>query len=204
MGDEQRLIRAAGNVSVGQSVYDVRGSVGSLPMTLYKTLLFSLVAGLMLAACANPGSFVPQQSTITDVRARMGSPTDIRFDQNGNELWEYATGPRGRETYLFRFGKDGKVTAVTQLLTEEQFGKIAPNQTTKAGVRDLLGRPSDEAFVRDGTSWSWHVRTGDRDGRFVVRFRPDGVVLEKAVIHDGGRAGGTGGNGGLLGTTPMK
>lgn len=176
-------------------------------MTLYKTLLSSLAAGLMLAACANPGSFVPQQSTITDVRARMGSPTDIRFDQNGNELWEYAAGPRGRTTYLFRFGKDGKVQAVTQLLTEEQFGKIVPNQTTKAGVRDLLGRPSDEAFLRDGTSWSWRVRIGDRDGRFVVRFRPDGIAADKAIVFDGGGGGGgggSGGNGGLLGTTPMK
>lgn len=174
-------------------------------MTIHKTLLLSLVAGLMLAACANPGSFVPQQSTITDVRARMGSPTDIRFDQNGEELWEYATGSRGRETYLFRFGKDGKVKAVTQLLTEEQLGKIVPNQTTKAGVRDLLGRPSDEAFLRDGTSWSWRARIGDRDGRFVVRFRPDGIAADKAMVYDGGGGGsGSGGNGGLLGTTPMK
>ncbi len=173
-------------------------------MTPHKTLLLSLVAGLMLAACANPGSFVPQQSTITDVRARMGSPTDIRFDQNGAELWEYATGPRGRETYLFRFGKDGKVQAVTQLLTEEQFGKIVPDQTTKAGVRDLLGRPADEAFLRDGTSWSWRVRVGSRDGRFVVRFRPDGVAVDKAVVFDDGRVGGSGGDGGLLGNALMK
>ncbi|MDH3438756.1 MAG: hypothetical protein OEN48_17475, partial [Betaproteobacteria bacterium] len=97
-----------------------------------KTLFFLLLASV-LAGCAAPGSFVPQQSTITDVRARMGSPTDIRFDRDGDELWEYATGPRGTETYLFRFGKNGRVKAVTQLLTEEQFGKIVPTQTTKAG-----------------------------------------------------------------------
>ena len=172
-------------------------------MPTYKTLVLSFVAGL-LAACANPQSFVPQQSTVTEVRARMGSPSDIRFDKNGDELWEYASGPRGTETYLFRFGKDGRVEAVTQLLTQAQFGKIVPNQTTKAGARDLLGRPSNEAFPSDGTTWSWRVRIGSRDGRFVVRFRQDGVAVEKAVIYDDARDGGSGGSGGLLGNTLMK
>lgn len=172
-------------------------------MTMPKMLFLLLLAGV-LAGCAAPGSFVPQQSTITDVRAGMGSPTDIRFDRNGDELWEYATGPKGTETYLFRFGKDGRVKAVTQLLTEEQFGKIVPNQTTKAGARDLLGRPSDESFLRNGTSWSWRVRVGPRDGQFVVRFGLSDVVLDKIVLFDTSRGGGSRDNDGLLGNPIMK
>jgi hypothetical protein len=172
-------------------------------MTMPKTLFFLLLAGA-LAGCAAPGSFTPQQSTITDVRARMGSPTDIRFDRNGDELWEYATGPRGTETYVFRFGKDGRIKAVTQLLTEEQFGKIAPNQTTKAGARDLLGRPSDASFLRNGTSWSWRVRVGARDGHFVVRFGPNDVVLDKIVLFDTSRGGRSQDDGGLLGNPILK
>ncbi|MDH3316501.1 MAG: hypothetical protein OER43_12160 [Gammaproteobacteria bacterium] len=172
-------------------------------MTMRKTLFFLLLASV-LAGCAAPGSFVPQQSTITDVRARMGSPTDIRFDRDGDELWEYATGPRGTETYLFRFGKNGRVKAVTQLLTEEQFGKIVPTQTTKAGARDLLGRPSDESFLQNGTSWSWRVRVGPRDGHFVVRFGPNDVVLDKVVIFDSSRGGGSRDGDGLLGNPLMK
>lgn len=168
-----------------------------------KMLRLWLLVGV-LAGCATPGSFVPNQSTITDVRAGMGSPTDIRFDRNGEELWEYATGPRGSETYLFRFGKDGRVKAVTQLLTEEQFGKIMPNQTTKAGVRDLLGRPSNEIFLREGTSWSWHVRVGDRSGQFVVRFRPDGVVANKNITFGDAPHSASQDNGGLLGNPLMK
>jgi len=172
-------------------------------ITMSKTLfLLLLVVGL--SGCATPGSFTPQQSTILDVRARMGSPTDIRFDRNGDELWEYATGPRGTETYLFRFGKDGRVKAITQLLTEEQFGKIVPKQTTKSIVRDLLGRPSDEAFLRNGTSWSWRVRVGSRDGQFVVRFGPDNVVLEKIVLFDTSRGSGARDNDGLLGNPLIK
>jgi len=172
-------------------------------MTMPKTLLL-LVLAVGVAGCATPASFTPQQSTITDVRARMGSPTDIRFDRNRDELWEYATGPSGTDTYLFRFGKDGHLEAVTQLLTEEQFGKIVPKQTTKAAVRDLLGRPSDESFLRNGTSWSWHVRIGSRDGQFVVRFGPDDIVLDKNVVFDGSRGGGARDDGGLLGNSLMK
>lgn len=171
--------------------------------TMPKTLSLLLLASV-LAGCASPSSFTPQQSTITDVRAGMGSPTDIRFDRNRDELWEYATGPKGTETYLFRFGKDGRVKAVTQLLTEEQFGKIVPKQTTKAGTRDLLGRPSDESFLRNGTSWSWRVRVGARDGYFVVRFSPDNVVLDKIVLFDTSRGGGSRDGDGLLGNPLMK
>lgn len=156
-----------------------------VPMTMTRLLLLSLLAGV-LAACANPGSFVPQQSTITDVRARMGIPTDIRFAQNGEELWEYAAGPSGTETYLFRFGRDGRVEAVTQLLTEERFSKIVPGQTTKAAARDLLGRPSDQVFLDNARSWRWRARVGGRTGYFVVRFGPDGVALDKRTALDGG------------------
>jgi hypothetical protein len=170
---------------------------------MVKTFFLLLLAGL-LVGCAAPGSFAPQQSTITDVRARMGNPTDIRFDRNGDELWEYAGGAGGTETYLFRFGKDGRVTAVTQLLTEDQFGKIVPNRTTKAGARDLLGRPSDESFQRDGTSWSWRVRIGGRDGHFVVRFGRDAVVRDKAVRFGTSPDVGTRDDAGQLVNTRMK
>lgn len=172
-------------------------------VTMSKTLTLLLLA-LGLAGCATPGSFTPQQSTITDVRARMGSPTDIRFARNGDELWEYATGPRGTETYLFRFGKDGRVKAITPLLTETQFEKIIPRQTTKTDVRDLLGQPSGLAFPRDGNTWRWHVRIGEQDGYFVVRFAPDGVVAEKKIVFDTGRVGSTTDDGGLLGNPLLK
>ena len=150
-----------------------------------KSLLLFVLAGA-LAACAAPGSFVPGKNTVTQVRATVGTPTDIRFARNGDELWEYAKGPSGTETYLFRFGRDGQLKAVTQLLTEEQFGKIVPGQTNKGAARDLLGRPSNTTFMQNGASWSWHVRIGNRDGQFVVDFGSDGIVRDKKVSFQGG------------------
>lgn len=155
-------------------------------MTMTRALVLSLLAG-GLAACAAPGNFAPGKSTITEVRAGAGTPTDIRFAGNGDELWEYAKGPSGTETHLLRFGRDGQLKAVTQLLTEEQFGKIVPGQTTKGAARDLLGRPSNTAFMENGTAWSWHVRVQSREGQFVVSFGPDGVARDKKLNLAGGQ-----------------
>jgi hypothetical protein len=113
-----------------------------IPSTL--VLLLSIAA---LAGCAGPRAMVPGQSTIVEMRARVGTPTDIRFDRNGDELWEYATGPMGYETYLVRIGTDGKVREVTQILTEDQMMKLVPGTMTKADARNLLGRPSDQTFT---------------------------------------------------------
>jgi len=157
-------------------------------MRLWITLT-ALLAIAVLAGCASPRSFAPG-SSIVDVRARAGTPTDIRFDRNGDELWEYATGPEGTETYLVRVGLDGKVKEVTQLLTDEQLMKIVPGTMTKADVKHLLGQPSDQTFTGAGTVWSWRFKRGGvQPGYLTVRFNPDNTVMERIAIIDatGGR-----------------
>ena len=159
-----------------------------IPSTL--VLLLSIAA---LAGCAGPRAMVPGQSTIVEMRARVGTPTDIRFDRNGDELWEYATGPMGYETYLVRIGTDGKVKEVTQILTEDQMMKLVPGTMTKADARNLLGRPSDQTFTASGMVWSWRfMKFGVQPGYLTVRFNPDNTVMDRIVILDpsgGTRAG---------------
>ena len=151
-----------------------------IPSTL--VLLLSIAA---LAGCAGPRAMVPGQSTIVEMRARVGTPTDIRFDRNGDELWEYATGPMGYETYLVRIGTDGKVKEVTQILTEDQMLKLVPGTMTKADARNLLGRPSDQTFTASGTVWSWRfMKFGVQPGYLTVRFNPDNTVMERIAIID--------------------
>lgn len=147
----------------------------------YPILLLSVA---LLAGCAGPRALVPQQSTIVDMRARAGMPTDVRFDSNGDELWEYATGPEGLETYLVRVGADGKVKEVTQLLTEERLLAIVPGRMSKAEVRHLLGRPSELSFYSSGTVWSWRFRSGAQTGFLAVSFNPDNTVKERMVLFD--------------------
>jgi len=148
------------------------------------TTLAVLLSIAVLAGCASPRSF-PPGSSIVDVRARAGTPTDIRFDRNGDELWEYAQGPSGYETYLVRVGTDGKVKEVTQILTEDQMMKIVPGTMTKADARNLLGRPSDQTFTSAGTVWSWRFyRFGVQPGYLTVRFNPDNTVMERIATID--------------------
>jgi hypothetical protein len=150
------------------------------------TILSALLSATVLAGCiSTPASFAPGQASMPEVRARSGTPTDIRFDRNGEELWEYARGPAGSETYLIRFGSDGKVKEVTQLLTDDQLMKVVPGTMTKADVRHLLGRPSDETFTGAGTVWSWRfMRGGVQPGWLTVRFNPDNTVFERIAILD--------------------
>jgi hypothetical protein len=151
-----------------------------LPATL---LVLSCIA--MLGGCASPLSLVPGQSTVADARARAGTPTDTQVDRNGDQLWEYATGPEGFETYQVRIGTDGKVKEVTQILTEEQLAKVVPGKMTKADVRILLGRPAEETIYRAGLTWSWRFRRlGVQPGYLVVTFNPDNTVKDKIAIID--------------------
>ena len=140
---------------------------------------------VLLGGCSNPRSLVAGQSTIDDVRARAGKPTDTRVDRNGDQLWEYASGPEGRETYLVRIGADGKVKEVTQLLTDDQLAKVVPGKMTKADVRNLLGRPLDETIYLSGLTWSWrYARNGVQPGYLVVTFNPDDTVKDTIAIID--------------------
>lgn len=146
-------------------------------------VLLSCVA--VLGGCANPRSLVVGESTLTDVRARLGNPTETRTDRNGDQLMDYATGPEGIETYRVRVGADSKVKEVTQLLTEERFAKIVPGKMAKADVKELLGPPSDETVFGVGLTWSWRLKVfGVNPGFFVVSFNPDGSVRDKGIMID--------------------
>jgi hypothetical protein len=146
--------------------------------------LWALIPLLLLAACGGIQSVVPRESTLAQVRDRMGRPTDIRIDSAGNELWEYATGPTGEVTWLVRASLDGRVLDVTQLLTQAQFAKIARTVTTKAQVRELLGRPSEQQYFGEEAVWSWRMRISPQRGYYSVRFNRDGVAIETLTLMD--------------------
>ena len=148
------------------------------------TALMLLSTTALLGGCSAPGGVVPGQSTESDVRSRMGAPTDTRADR-GDKLLDYATGPEGMHTSRVRIGADGKVKEVTELLREEQLASITPGKTTREEVLMLLGRPGDETTYRVGMTWSWRFkRLGISPSFMVVSFNPDGTVREKIVIVD--------------------
>ena len=149
--------------------------------------LCAFLPALLCAACGGIQSVVPQQSSLPEVRNAMGRPTDIRFDRNGNELWEYATGPMGHQTYLVRAGMDGRVLDVTELITQPRFASIVRNSSTKEQVRELLGMPSELQYFGGEAVWSWRMRISPQWGYYSVRFNREGIAVETLVIMDASR-----------------
>jgi SmpA/OmlA family protein len=147
--------------------------------------LVILSCAALLGGCAGPRSLVPGQSSEVDVRQSMGAPKDSRTDSNGDRIWEYPTGPEGFTTYAVRIGPDGKVKAVNQLVTEDQLDKVVIGKSTKADVRELLGRPAKEEVYYVGLTWYWrHLKGGTQPGYLVVTFDPDGTASSKISIID--------------------
>lgn len=150
-----------------------------------KSTLIMLFFATLVAGCAGPRSLVPGQSTEADVRAAMGAPRDTRTDPNGDLIWEYPTGPEGMTTYAVRMGPDRRVKEVTQLVSEEQLDKIVVGKSTRADVREILGRPALETVYHVGPTWYWrHLKGGTQPGYLVVTFNPDGTVGTKISIID--------------------
>ena len=151
----------------------------------FSTIVTVMLFAAALTGCASPRSFAPGASMV-EVLAKAGPPTDIRMDRNGDELWEYTTGPQGTVTYLVRAGTDGRVSEITQLLTEDRMNTIVPGKMTKADVRQILGKPSEVTFTgAAGTVWSWRFRRdGVQLGYLTVRFNPDNTVYERIAIID--------------------
>jgi len=121
----------------------------------------------------------PGVSTIDDVRRQMGKPeTERRFDDASRRL-EYPRGPEGLKTWMIDVGPNGKVTAITQVLTAENFAKIHAGMT-EDDVRRLLGKPGQVAVYRlkRETVWSWKWQEGGvtPEAYFNVHFGPDGRV----------------------------
>lgn len=133
---------------------------------------------------------MPGASTMEEVRSTSGRPTDVRFDASGNEIWEYATGPQGEETHVVVFDGNGIVRSTAQVLTEDNIRRLVAGKTTRAEVRELLGRPGD-IYTFDGSeTWEWRFKpAGFAPETLVVFFGKDGTVAKVTRVMDvvGGR-----------------
>ena len=86
---------------------------------------------------------------------------------------------------MVRIGADGKVKEVNQVLTDDQLQKIVPGKTTRAEVRQLLGRPMEEQMYMPGMTWTWRFkRSGIQRGLLVVVFDANGAVKERIATID--------------------
>lgn len=159
----------------------------------FTPVLIAVAAAGNFAGCATIHIIDPGISTMSDVRSRIGKPTDIRFSPNGQEIWEYATGPQGDETHVITFGVNGVVQGTRQALAEETIDRMVVGKTTKIEVRDLLGIPGDEYILGGIEVWEWRFKpAGFAPEMLVIHFGKDGTVAEVIRVMEsvGGRARG--------------
>jgi hypothetical protein len=119
-----------------------------------------------------------------DVRSKAGRPTDVRFSCS-EEIWEYATGPEGLDTYVIAFDGKGVVRLVEQVLTLDNVRRLTPGKTTREETRQLLGRPGEVSMMNGKEVWEWRFKPlGFIPERLAVSFGTDGLVTDVARLPE--------------------
>ncbi|KTT21447.1 outer membrane protein assembly factor BamE [Pseudacidovorax intermedius] len=94
-------------------------------------------------------------ATEADVRAQFGEPENI-WDSPAGRVLEYNRQPAGRKNYMITIGPDGRMSALRQVLTLENFARVQPGMPME-DLRKLLGKPAHVAryALRQETEWEW-------------------------------------------------
>jgi hypothetical protein len=146
------------------------------------------MAAAALAGCAgfSGSGLVPGAATEADVLALMGTPTDRRAGADGETVLWYPRLPFGRVSYAARIGRDGRLVAIEQRLTEENVARLQPNKTTTEELRDLMGPP--ERVTRyprmQRETWTYQFPGTPSLKVLYVQFSPDGVAREIYYMDD--------------------
>lgn len=144
------------------------------------TLAILLTTQVLLAGCAGIAGGPPPQpgEPLAAVVARLGQPSAVYPLADGQEL-EYATGPYGQQTYMARFGADGRLRSYQQVLTGEQFATIKLNSARHEDVLRAVGRPAEVSHVHLNNYEVWSYRykeAGVWNSMMHVHFDQDGIV----------------------------
>jgi outer membrane protein assembly factor BamE (lipoprotein component of BamABCDE complex) len=147
---------------------------GEQAMGKLKAFLNAIKPDALLLRGLTPG--VTTEAQIVD---QMGQPETERTHPDGSKRLEYPRGPQGTTTYMVDIDPNGRLMAVTQVLTAENFAKVRIGMT-QPEVRELLGKPGEVAVYRlkPETVWSWKWQEGGPSGDafFNVHFDASGHV----------------------------
>jgi len=112
-------------------------------------------------------------STEADVRAQFGEPEAV-WDVPGGRVLEYNRQPAGQKNYMITIGADGKMSALRQVLTPENFARVQPGMPME-DLRRLLGKPAKV------TRYALKQET---EGEWRWLQPPDTAMVFTAVLND--------------------
>ena len=125
-------------------------------------------------------------STEAQVRQQFGEPERIWPEADGARTLEYNRQPAGLRNYMISIGPDGRMTALRQVLTPENFKRVRPG-ASQDEVRRLLGRPMRVIRYdwREESEWDWRfLQPPATNMMFSVTFDDQGHVLRSASTID--------------------
>jgi hypothetical protein len=123
-----------------------------------------LVLMLALSACAPLVRRAPPVGApLAEVTARLGQPNASYPDPDGGQVLEYRGQPMGQFQHMARIGADGRLLSYEQVLTSENFAKVAAGRWTRDDVLRHFGRPAEVLHARtdDGEVWSYRYKDQD-------------------------------------------
>jgi hypothetical protein len=127
-------------------------------------------------------------STEGDVRIKFGEPEKVWDGENGAKIFEYNRQPAGTQNYMITIGTDGKMSALRQVLTPQNFAKITPGMMME-DVRKMLGKPMKITpyELKNEYHYQWRFLDGANESdkkNFTVVFNTDLKVKSTGSAMD--------------------
>jgi len=152
------------------------------------TALLAVVAGLAACDSKNISELEEGVSTEADVRARFGEPENIWDGPTRGRIFEYNRQPQGQKNYMITIGTDGKMSALRQVLTPENFARVQPGMMME-DLRKMLGKPAKVTpyALRRETEWEWRwVQPPSSPMVFTATLNDDQRVVRSGSSPDRG------------------
>ena len=147
-----------------------------------------LGSALWLAAC-DPQAIKELEegvATEADVVQRFGQPERVWPEAGGAKTYEYNRQPEGLRNYMITIGADGKMSALRQVLTPQNFARVHAGMGVE-DVRRMLGKPARQVpyALKNETVWTWKFLEPPSDKKaFNVFFGPDMRVQRTEIGAD--------------------
>lgn len=124
----------------------------------------------------------PGITTQAEVRARMGEPGFVHWNDDGTATWEYARQPSGTNCYMISFGSNQVITKIEQVLNDANYGKVHPGMS-KDDIRRLFGAPGAKQVFNNLREeiWEWRIEGMPPmdETYFMVHFDTDNGGVKK-------------------------
>lgn len=188
-----------------------RGKAAPAPLHFTRGfLVMGLLSALLGLVGCDPQRIAELEegvATEADVRTKFGEPEKIwsaadlagnpfpgAAAQPGARTFEYNRQPAGQVNYMITIAADGKMSALRQVLTPQNFALVLPGMPMEQ-VRKMLGKPmkiTPLALKRE-THYEWRYSDGPNTPRiFRVEFDSELRVLRTGSVLDESQPGVTG------------